>query len=90
MESLLHGIPGVVIYDILISRATEAEHLESLEEVLKRLTAAGLRAKRRKCKFMAPCVEFVGHVVDGKGIRPLPEKIRAIQQAPTPTNLTNQ
>ena len=87
MESLLHGIPGVLVYvdDILISRATEAEHLESLEEVLKRLKAAGLRAKRHKCKFMAPFVEFLGHLV---GIRPLPEKIRAIQQAPTPTNLT--
>ena len=86
MESLLHGIPGALVYvdDILISRATEAEHLES---VLKRLTAAGLRAKRRKCRFMAPCVEFLGHVVDVKGIRPLPEKIRAIPQAPTPTNL---
>ena len=91
MESLLHGIPGVLVYvdDILISRATDAEHLESLEEVLKRLTAAGLRAKRHKCKFMAPHVEFLGHLIDEeKGIHPLPEKIRAIQQAPTPTNLT--
>ena len=90
MESLLHGIPGVIVYvdDILISRATEAEHLESLEEVLKRLAVAGLRAKKNKCKFMALIVEFLGHLVDEKGIRPLPEKVRAIQQAPTPTNVT--
>ena len=64
MESLLHGISGVLVYvdDILISRGTENEHLESLQEVSKRLTAAGLRAKRRKYKFMAPSVEFLGHV----------------------------
>ena len=74
--------------DILISSSTEAEHLKALEEVLNRLATAGLRAKKRKCKFMAPFVEFLGHLVDGDGIRPLPEKIRAIQSAPRPTNLT--
>jgi hypothetical protein len=38
MESLLQGIPGVTVYidDILISSATEEEHLKALEEVLKR------------------------------------------------------
>ena len=90
IESLLQGIPGVIVYvdDILISRATEAEHLESLAEVLKQLAAAGFRAKPHKCKFMVPHIEFLGHLVDANGIRPLPEKICAIQQAPTPTNLT--
>ena len=44
MESLLSGIPGVVVYidDILITGKTEAEHLAALEEVLKRLGEAGL------------------------------------------------
>ena len=90
METLLQGLPGVVVYldDILISSSTEAEHLKVLEEVLKRLATAGLRAKRRKCEFMAPHVEFLGHLIDGNGIRPLPEKIRAIKQAPKPTNIT--
>ena len=74
--------------DIVISRATEAKHLELLEEVLKRLAATGLRAKKHKCKFMVPFVEFLGHLVDDKGICPLPEKVRAIQLAPTPTTLT--
>ena len=46
MEKLLHGIPGVVVYidDILISSPTTDEHLTSLEEVLKRLHSANLRA----------------------------------------------
>ena len=42
METLLQGIPGVMVYidDILITSATEAEHLKALEEVLKRLASA--------------------------------------------------
>ena len=61
METLLRGIPGVIVYldDILISRATEAEHIQSLEEVLKRLSEAGLQAKKLKCKFTAPFVGFL-------------------------------
>jgi len=48
MESLLSGVPNVVVYldDILVTGPTEEEHLAALEEVLRRLQAAGLRLKR--------------------------------------------
>ena len=36
---------------------------------------------------MAPFIEFLGHLVDGDGICPLPEKIRAIQNALRTTEL---
>ena len=90
METLLRGIPGVSVFidDILISCETQAEHLESLEEVLMRLASVGLSVKRSKCKFLVPSIEFLGHLIDGMGIHPLPDKIQAIQPAPTPTNLT--
>ena len=90
MESLLQGIPYVTvyIYDILITSKTEADHLKSLEEVLRRLAKAGLRARKDKCKFMAPSVAYLGHVIDADGLHPLPEKVKAIQQAPTLKNVT--
>jgi hypothetical protein len=90
MERLLHGIPGVVVYidDILVSSPTEDEHLSSLEEVLKRLQNANLRAKKAKCKFLAPSVSYLGYKIDGEGLHPLPEKVKAIQDAPTPKNVT--
>ena len=90
METLLQGIPCVTVYidDILITGETESDHLKFLEEVLKRLAKAGLRAKKHKCKFMAPSVTYLGHVIDAKGLHPLPEKVQAIQQAPTPKNVT--
>ena len=50
MESVLQGIPGVVVHvdDILVTRQTEAEHLASPKEVLARLSKAGLRLKKNK------------------------------------------
>ena len=74
--------------DILISSSTEEERLKSIAEVLERLSKAGLRAKKHKCRFMVPAVEFLGHLVDAQGLRPLPEKIRAVRDTPTPTNIT--
>ena len=76
MGTLLRGIPGVSVFidDILISCETQAEHLESLEEVFMRLASVGLSVKRSKCKFLVPSTEFLGHPIDGMGIRPLPTK----------------
>ncbi len=48
------------IDDILVTAATDEEHLASLDEALKRLTEAGLRLRRDKCKFLAPSVESWG------------------------------
>ena len=42
---------------------------------MKQLAAAGLQATKNKCKFVAPFVEFQGHLVDEKGICLLSEKV---------------
>ena len=51
MENLLQGIQGVCVYidDILISGRTNEEHLEHLDEVLRRLAEARMRLKKNKC-----------------------------------------
>ena len=47
MDILLQGIPSVLYYidDILVTGATLNEHLENLEEVLKRLANKGISVK---------------------------------------------
>ena len=89
MEQLLQGIPGVTVYidDILVTGETVEDHLNSLEEVLKRLAKAELRAKREKCKFLVPSVSYLGHLIDSEGLHPLPSKVKAIHDAPTPRNV---
>ena len=89
MENLLQGIPNVVVYinDILVTGATEQEHLKTLEEVLNRLEKAGLRLKRSKCLFMVPSVDFLGHKIDSQGLHPIAEDVKAVQEAPPPRNV---
>ena len=88
MESILQGIPGVAVYidDILVTGRSREDHLSTLDTVLGRLEAAGLCLKRNKCIFLAPSVEYLGHVISAKGLQPSEEKLRAIREAPNPTN----
>ena len=88
--NLLQGLHHVSIYldDILVTGETEAEHLSNLEEVLRRLETAGMRLKRAKCAFMLPQVQYLGHVITSEGLQPTPEKVRAIQEAPVPRDVT--
>ena len=90
MDSLLQGIPQTCVYldDILITGNTVEEHLKNLDEVLRRLQTAGLRLKSSKCLFMAPSVEYLGHVIDSAGLHPTKAKVKAITEAPTPRNVT--
>ena len=89
MENLLQGIPRVCVYidDVLVTGRTREEHLANLTEVLRRMSTAGMRLKRDKCQFMLPEVHYLGHTVSRKGIQPTQEKIRAIRDAPAPSNV---
>ena len=89
MESVLRGIPGVVVYldDILITSPTDDEHIATLAVVMARLEEAGLRLNREKCVFLAPSVIYLGHRIDAEGLHPIREKVQAIQEAPQPNNV---
>ena len=89
MDEILQGIEGTVCYidDILVTGSTDKEHLQRLEEVLRRLRDNGLRLKPEKCAFFQPSVEYLGHMIDPVGIHPLPSKLEAIVKAPPPKNV---
>ena len=89
MDTILQGVPGVICYidDILVTGASEEDHLHNLEEVLRCLEEHGFRLKRGKCIFLAKSVEYLGHQIDRREIRALSSKVEAISNAPQPTNV---
>ena len=74
----------VYLDDIIIFSDTKEEHLKRLEAVFQKLCAAGLKLKPSKCFFFREEIEYVGHVVSGKGISTNPKKIEAVSKWPTP------
>ena len=70
MDTVLQGIPGTLCYidDILVTAKDDEEHLRILAQVLQRLQKYGFRVKKAKCQFLQKSVEYLGHVVDAKGL----------------------
>ena len=74
----------VYLDDIIIFSDTKEEHLKRLEAVFQKLCTAGLKLKPSKCFFFREEIEYLGHVVSGKGISTNPKKIEAVSKWPTP------
>nr|GFA56422.1 reverse transcriptase domain-containing protein [Tanacetum cinerariifolium] len=69
----------VFIDDILIYSKYKEEHEEHLELILELLKKEELHAKFSKCEFWIPKVQFLGHVIDSKGIHVDSAKIETIK-----------
>uniref|UniRef100_A0A151UF56 Transposon Ty3-I Gag-Pol polyprotein n=1 Tax=Cajanus cajan TaxID=3821 RepID=A0A151UF56_CAJCA len=80
----------VVVYfdDILIYSTNFDLHVEHLSAVMNVLRKEKLFANIEKCTFCTDHVVFLGFVVSSKGVQVDEEKIRAIQEWPTPKNVS--
>ncbi|GBG81105.1 hypothetical protein CBR_g31781 [Chara braunii] len=82
---------SVLIYldDILVYSRTLDEHIVHLRVVLDRLRRAKYKANLDKCEFAKQELEYLGHFVTPKGIRPLADKIQAFVDWPEPRCMTD-
>ncbi|GBG69048.1 hypothetical protein CBR_g3746 [Chara braunii] len=80
----------VVVYldDILVFSRTLQEHQGHLRQVLEKLREANFKINAKKCEWAKTQVLYLGHVLDGDGIKPEDSKIAAIRDWPTPRTLT--
>ena len=87
---LFQGCKGVSVYldDILVTSHNTENYLANLDKVLSILATSGLKLNKAKCAFMLPRVEYLGHVIDEYGLHPTKDKVKAIQEAPQPHNVT--
>ncbi|GFX17366.1 transposon Tf2-9 polyprotein [Trichonephila clavipes] len=73
--------------DIIVFSETFEDHLIRLRLVLKCLQEAGLKLNSKKCLFAAQEKKILGHLVSSNGVRPDPDKIKAVRNFPTPKNI---
>nr|GFA16913.1 hypothetical protein [Tanacetum cinerariifolium] len=82
VEFRIDLVPGVAP-----DKEEHEKHLKSILELLKR---EQLYVKFLKCDFWLESVQFLGHVIDSKGVHIDPAKIAAIKNWATPTTPTEK
>jgi hypothetical protein len=87
MEKILHGLPGVICLmdDVLVYGVNEKEHWARLRTVLQCISRSGMTLRKEKCEFGCREVKFLGHIISGVGVKPDPDKIKAIVDMCAPT-----
>ena len=70
--------------DILVFSPDMATHLQHLRCLHDRLRTADLKLKEIKCNFLKKHIQYLGHIVSGEGIMPLPEKTFKYQKMVPP------
>ena len=83
------SITALLIYmdDLCVLSATWESHLKSLESMFAALQAADLTLKPSKPAFGPKSVEYLGHVISAEGVALGKDRIKAIQELPTPTSI---
>ncbi|GJW27748.1 putative reverse transcriptase domain-containing protein [Tanacetum coccineum] len=77
----------VFIDDILIYSKNKEEHEKHLKIILELLKKEQLYAKFSKCDFWLESVQFLGHVINNKGVHVDPAKVEAIRNWSAPTEV---
>ena len=87
INKVIKGLPFAFGYldDVLIHSPDIETHLQHIIIFFQRLREADLKLKNSKCNYFKTHVQYLGHLVSGKGIRPLPEKLDSIKKMPAPT-----
>jgi hypothetical protein len=75
------------IDDILIFSDTLEEHEKHVHLVLQKLEDNKLLVNPEKCTFHSQKVDFLGYVITPEEIHMNPDKVKAIEEWPTPTTL---
>lgn len=92
LHEQLSGLDGVEILrdDILVAgygdtqEEAEANHDENLKKLLDRARKANLKLNSKKMNLKKQQVQFMGHVITQDGLKPDPDKVKAVKNMPKP------
>ena len=86
MTEILKDFNFAITYldDIIIFCKTAEEHLDHIRHVYTQLRSTHLSMKLSKCHFFMKEIQYLGHILSTKGIKPVPSKTQAIQNKHPP------
>ncbi|GFT95157.1 transposon Tf2-11 polyprotein [Trichonephila clavipes] len=89
MHEVLRGLPFCFVYldDILCYSENAEEHRSHLRTIFQRLSSYGLKLNISKCVFVVTELIFLGHLIIPDGIKPLPDKVKAVLDYKQPETL---
>ena len=81
MDSVTSQLSGVFVYldDVLVASPTAQQHARDLRQLFSALARFGLVVNINKCEFGVKEIHFLGHSVSARGIKTLPNKVRAVR-----------
>lgn len=93
LHEKLDDLPGVVLIhdDVLVMGHGETyeeavnDHDKNLLRLLDRAKQVNLKLNKSKMNLRKPEVKFMGHVITKDGLKPDPNKIKAVEEMPRPT-----
>jgi len=83
-HDMMHKEVEVYVDDMIIKSRGEESHVQVLRKVFERLRKYQLKLNPAKCIFGARSGKLLGFIVSEKGIEVDPDKVRAIQEMPSP------
>ena len=85
LGDMINKFVFVYLDDILIFSQDAQSHQGHVRKVLQRLLENRLFVKAEKCEFPCTTTAFLGYIISAHSISMHPEKVRAVEQWPTPT-----
>ena len=70
--------------DLIVAGRDYDEHDKTLKEVFERARASNIKFNRKKIQYRVNQVKYMGELVGSNGFQPDPDKVKAIQEFPTP------
>ncbi|UYV77590.1 K02A2.6-like, partial [Cordylochernes scorpioides] len=87
LGDLLFKCVRLYIDDVIVYSDSHEQHVADLAAVLERLSKFGLKAKYGKSYLFRDSVEYLGHVIDQNGIKPMWDNVAALRDLKRPHNI---
>ena len=93
MDSIFRNLTGtecwIFLDDLILFSDKAEEHASRLANVFERFRKANLQLQPEKCVFVKDKVTYLGSELSHKGTEASPDKVKAVQNFPTPRSVKN-